>query len=199
MNPATVNRPGTCLLAALLTLAGSAPGTPSLLADAGDTAWLSEPGGELSFSVWYDGQELVGHFEKFAVRVELDESSSEPRALRVEVDLGTADMNDREVNAELAEPDWLDSRTHPVAVFSARDISRDSSGYRASGILHLKNIEQSVEIPLAWERSGASATLSGTVILSRQAWQVGSGEWASDSSLEDRVEVRYRVTLARGE
>lgn len=184
------------LLAAVLLLAGI-PKTGPVLAGVGGAQWSSQTADrELAFSAWYEGEELVGHFTKFSVRIELDEAGGDPRLLTVEVDLGSADMNDREVNEELAEPEWFDSRSYPLAVFTSREIRRAGSGYLANGTLRLKNTEQSVEIPLDWKRDGNSATVSGAVVLSRRAWQVGSGEWASETSLADRVELRYRVALS---
>jgi polyisoprenoid-binding protein YceI len=170
------------------------------LAGANDAQWLSQAtDSELAFSAWYDGKELVGRFAKFDVRVELDAVRNAPRALTVEVEVGTADMKDREINQELAEPDWFDSRSFPVAVFTSREISQSEGGFLAAGVLRLKGIEQAVAIPLTWQRDGDTATLSGSVVVSRSAWRVGAGEWSSDASLADRVEVRYRVVLAPGE
>jgi polyisoprenoid-binding protein YceI len=116
----------------------------------------------------------------------------------VEVKVGSADMNDREINAELVEPDWFNVASFPLAVFTSNQIRRGESGYLARGTLQLKGIERPLEIPLDWRRDGDSATLAGTATLSRQDWQVGAGEWASNASLSDRVELRYRVVLTSG-
>lgn len=173
---------------ALLVSAGTA------LADGNQ--WRSTAAGsELAFSAWYEGEELTGHFEVFAVRVELDEGGAEPVALKVEVTVDSADMKDREVNEELKEPDWFDAASFPTAVFASSEIRAADSGYVATGHLLLKGIDRPLEIPLNWRRDGDSATLSGMIALSRRDWQIGAGEWSSDASLSDRVELRYTVTL----
>jgi len=161
-----------------------------------DTQWISRAAdSELGFSAWYDGEELPGRFERFEAHLQLDDSGSEPRALTVEVDVGSADMNDSQINQELGKPEWFDTAAFPRAEFSSGEIRRAGTGYLASGRLRLKGIDKSLEIPLDWQRDGDVATLSGTAVLMRRDWQVGAGEWASDASLSDRVELRYRVTL----
>ena len=159
--------------------------------------WVSQPEtSELAFTAWYDGEKLPGEFNDFEASVIMDGSGAGPGTLTVQVELVSADMNDREINAELAEPDWFYIASFPRAEFRSDDIRPGDSGYLASGHLRLKGIERALVIPLQWQRDGDRATLSGTVILSRRQWQIGVGEWADDTRLEDRVELRYTVDLA---
>ncbi len=184
-----------CFIAMTWVLLASIPSLEIVLAD--EVPWRSEAAGsELAFSAWYEGEELPGVFENFQVLVELDEPGTGPRTLMVEVEVGSVDMKDREVNAELSEAEWFDVASFPVAVFASRDVRQAGSGFLAVGHLRLKGIEKPLEVPLEWRRDGDSATLSGSLTLSRQNWRVGTGEWASDSSLADRVELRFRVALA---
>ena len=174
---------------------------PALLAatqpaPAAETQWLSQAGpGDLTFSAWYEGEELPGRFADFAARVARDETGT-PTALTVEVILASADMNDREVNEELAEPEWFDTASFPVAVFTSREVRKTESGYVAVGHLRLKGIERALEIPIVWQPEADGVALSGSVTISRRDWQIGTGEWDSDTSLSDRVELHYGVLLA---
>lgn len=178
--------------AALLLTAG--------MARAGEAQWVSRAtDSELAFSAWYEGEELPGRFERFEAHLDLDEAGGEPRALTVQVEVNSVDMNDRQINEELVERDWFDAAAFPQAVFASDEIKRAGEGYLAAGRLRLKGIEKSLEIPIEWRRDGDSATLSGTVTLMRRDWQIGTGQWASDASLADRVELRYRVTLTPGQ
>lgn len=175
-------------VAALLLMAGKV--------QAQDTQWISRGAdSELGFSAWYEGEELPGRFERFEARLQLDDSGTEPRSLTVGIEVGSADMNDRQINEELGKTEWFDTAAFPRAEFSSSDIRRAGTGYLAAGRLRLKGIDKALEIPLEWRLDGDSATLTGTAVLMRRDWQVGAGEWASDASLSDRVELRYRVTL----
>ena len=182
---------GLCV--ALLLASGAGP----VVAD--EAPWLANTDdGDLEFSAWYEGDELRGSFAHFNVRAQLDPAGDGPQALTVEVRVGSADMRDREVNEELREPDWFDAASFPLAVFQCDEVRPAESGYLAAGTLHLKGIDRPLVLPLELQRDGDTATLSGSVILSRRDWQIGTGEWADDERLEDRVEVRYRVALQPG-
>ena len=158
--------------------------------------WQSQAdGSELNFSAWYEGEEIPGRFSRFAVQLTTDDSTGEPAALTVEVEVGSADMSDAEINQELAEPDWFDSASFPAARYISDDITASAGGYVAAGRLLLKGVERPLQVPLAWRREGERATLSGSVDLSRLAWQVGGGEWASDASLKDRVRVSFEIRM----
>jgi polyisoprenoid-binding protein YceI len=165
-------------------------------AAASDLLWHSQAeGSELNFSAWYEGEEIPGRFSRFAVQLTTDDSTGEPAALTVEVEVGSADMSDAEINQELAEPDWFDSASFPAARYLSDDIAASAGGYVAAGRLLLKGVERPLQVPLAWRREGERATLSGSVDLSRLAWQVGGGEWASDASLKDRVRVSFEIRM----
>jgi polyisoprenoid-binding protein YceI len=184
-----VRCPVFCLLSATLAFAECA------IADAAQ--WLSRPeSSELSFSAWYEGTELPGQFTVFTARVTSDEAGSVPRGLAVEVEVSSADMQDREVNEELLEPEWFDVSSFPLARFSSEEIHSTDSGYVAIGHLRIKGIELRLELPLQWRREGEFAVLSGSTVLSRNDWQIGTGDWADDARLSDRVELRYEVMLA---
>ena len=170
--------------------------TATQLAHAEEPQWLSRTGpGELAFSAWYEGEELTGNFADFSARAARDVAGA-PTALVVEVNVVSADMNDREVNEELAEQEWFDTASFPVAVFTSDEIRTTEHGYVAVGHLRLKGIERALNVPIEWEPSEEAVTLSGSVAISRRDWQVGTGEWDSDARLADRVELRYNVTVA---
>lgn len=179
-----------CSVAALLM-------APQLLkADPGQWTLVAADS-ELTFSAYYEGEKLPGRFGSFAVTLETNAETGEPADLLVEVQTGSADMNDREVNAEIVAPAWFDAQAFPLASFASQDIQpAEDDGFLASGRLRIKGIEQALKIPLNWTREGDRAILTGSVRLSRLDWQVGTGEWANDASLSDRVDVRWRVTLA---
>lgn len=163
---------------------------------AGPESWTSVAAeSELRFSAYYEGEELFGQFAAFSVELDTDDATGQPIALTVEVNTASADMNDREINAEIAEPEWFDVRAFPLARFECREIRRAAGDYSAAGVLRLKGIERPLEIPLTWQRDGSTAVLSGSIRLSRSDWHIGTGEWANDASLSDRVDVDWRVHL----
>jgi polyisoprenoid-binding protein YceI len=167
---------------------------------AAETPWESRASGSaLGFSAWYEGEEIPGRFGRFSVRLGTGAADGEPVSLTVEVRMSSADMNDGEVNQELAEPEWFDTAAHPAARFVSDDIVPTDGGFLARGQLRIKGVERPLDVPFAWRADGRQGSLTGAVELSRLAWQVGAGEWASDASLADRVRVSFEVDMQRAE
>ena len=186
---------GACLKTALALLI-----TAVSLPAAAETQWESRAdGSELGFSAWYEGEEIPGRFGRFSARLTTGAAAVEPVSLTVEVRMNSADMNDGEVNEELAEPEWFGTAAYPAARFISDDIVPADGGFLARGQLQIKDVEQPLDVPFAWRLDGDRGRLSGAVELSRLAWRVGVDEWESDASLADRVRVSFDVDMQRAD
>lgn len=184
---------GTARFAVLAVLAVAANG--QVLAD----TWRSaDQPNSLEFATAYDDQGLTGRFNRFGVRLQTANGESDPEALTVEVDTGSADMNDTELNAELAGADWFDSKAHPSAVFVSHTIERTPTDrWRAPGLLRLKGLERPVTVVFSWKAQGDAAELEGQAELSRADWKIGTGEWSGEEHIPDAVQLRFQVSLRR--
>ena len=185
--------PPRLLLVPLLAAAMAAH--PVAGADA--VEWSSLPGdSSLAFSAYYEGEKLPGRFEQFSVSLQTDAASGAPLRLVVEVATGSADMNDREINAEIGEAEWFATDSFPSARFESTDFEATETGYLAQGRLSLKGVERPLELPLSWSHGGDAGELTGTLRMSRLDWRIGTGEWENDASLSDRVDLRWHVRMA---
>ena len=186
------------LVVAPLLAATLAAGPAARLAAGAETVeWTSLAGdSSLEFSAYYEGEELPGRFERFSVTLHTDGVAGAPRSLLVEVATGSADMNDREINAEIAEPEWFAAYVFPTARFESSDIEAGDAGYLARGRLELKGLERTLELLLTWSPANGTGELTGSLRMSRLDWRIGTGEWANDASLSDRVDLRWRVRMA---
>ena len=178
----------------LLAVALAAAAGPS---PADFISWQSiDTDSELQFETRYEEQPLNGRFNTFSAIVTLDGHDELPVALKVLVDVASADMNDRDVNSELGQPAWFDSVSFPRAIFESDQLVRvDNENYIAQGALSLKGVSRDLEVPLTWRRNSATATITGSMDLSRLAWNIGSGEWAETDLISDTVKLEYRITL----
>jgi polyisoprenoid-binding protein YceI len=167
---------------------------------AAETHWESRAdGSELGFSAWYEDEEIPGRFGRFSVRLTTGATAGEPVSLTVEVLTNSADMNDGEVNQELAEPDWFGTAAYPAAGFISDDVVASDAGFVARGQLQIKEVERPLDVPFAWRPEGGYGRLTGAVEFSRLAWRVGVGEWATDARLAERVRVTFDVDMQRTE
>jgi polyisoprenoid-binding protein YceI len=171
--------------------------TLSISCQADESLWHSTgEQSELRFIAHYDGQPLNGRFSRFAVEVSMDEITATPHSLTVVVEVASADMNDSDVNDELGRPDWFDIARYPQAVFDSESIKQtEKDQFVANGKLALKGIEKTLELPFQWQSREHTATLSGTLDLSRLGWNIGVGEWSEGSVIDDTVQLDFQVTL----
>ena len=166
-------------------------------AAADNRTWLSRAdASELRFTAYYEGEALPGQFKDFRVTLRTDDASGEPVALEVDVDTASADMNDREINQELAEPGWFDVRSFTSARFESESIAAADGAYLANGRLRLKGIEHTLTLRFTFDTALPQAGIEGSARLSRLDWNIGVGEWSNDASLSNRVDLSWRVSLA---
>ena len=178
------------LFAAVLAIA-----TGPCLADS--AKWRSVAAdSELQFVARYENQALNGRFNAFSVMVTLAENDGFPLSMKVLVDVASADMNDRDVNSELGQPDWFDSSAFPQAIFESGELVRvDQQRYLARGVLSLKGVSRDLEVPFTWRRNSGTASITGSMEMSRLAWNIGSGEWTETDVISDTVQLNFTVTL----
>ena len=178
-------------IASLLVSALAAPGA---LAD----EWRMQEDGELLFQPTWEGDVVPGRFDDFDVRLDTGEGGIAGSELEVTVRLGSADMDDPDINEAIAGAEWFAVSKFPVATYTSDKIEEAADGaYLSAGHLELKGLRLPVTVPFQWAESGDSAAMSGEVVIDRTRFEVGSGEWASDEPIGTAVRVRFRVTLER--
>src|SRR5690606_15657041 len=132
---------------------------------------------------------------EFEVLLELGPGGREPERLEVTVALASFDMGSREILDAVRAPEWLDLTRFPTARFVSDDIRRQGAGYVARGRLRLKGIEREVTAPFEWERGNDAGRLRGATVIDRTAFDVGTGEWASDDPIGLEIRIAYDVRL----
>lgn len=153
--------------------------------------------GELNFAARYENEELSGRFNTFDVEL-VGPEDGKFHSLRVIVEIGSADMNDREINDALGDPDWFNTQSFPTAVFeSSNIIASGDRVYAARGTLEMKGYRQELEVPFSWAPGSDRAVMSGQLELSRLDWDIGGGEWQDTSAIANAVRVEFQVQFDR--
>ena len=153
---------------------------------------------QLQFISRFEGEEAPGEFKRFDVEVQTDPETAGPGAILVLVDVTSATMGSPDLDAGMAEPEWFDFASIPQAKFQSERIeAKSESEFLVTGFLQLKGVRQPVSLSIRWLSQSSSATLSGTAELSRLSFGIGSGEWSDTTSIEDKVVVRFSISLAK--
>ena len=160
--------------------------------------WRKQDQGELLFEPTWEGEMVPGRFTGFDVSLDTGEGGVTGATLEVTVNLGSADMDDPDINEAIAGSEWFDIGRFPVATYKSDSIETDpDGGHVAKGHLDLKGVRLPVTVPFQWTESNDRAEMSGEVVIDRTRFSVGSGEWANDDPIGTAVRVRFSVALER--
>ena len=159
---------------------------------------LDQANSELGFVATYEGVGFKARFEKFAARIDFD--AERPGAGRYEVLIQVASLNSRSRDRDegMRDTEWFAAAKHPVARFETTAIEQLAPGsYQATGDLTIKRTTRSIQLPFTWTQEGNTARLRAEVTLDRTTFDIGSGDWATDSTIGFQVEVVGDLALTR--
>ena len=161
------------------------------------TLRADQSAGRLEFSATQAGAKFTGSFTRFSVALEFDPAHPDQGRLDVTVDVASIDTQDAERDEILRSADFFWADKYPQAVFHAGQFVRAGAGWRAPGELTIRGVTRAV--PVSFTLAPAAGTgpsvMKGGAHLSRLAFGLGQGDWASTEWVGDPVEVRFELKL----
>lgn len=175
-----------------LTLLITVPTTPVCAG-----TWHSvQAASKLEFVAAYEGAEAPGEFGQFAISMTFDPDALVTSSLLVDVNVASASMNSTDIDEAILGPEWFNASAFPRAEFHSDAIrSLGDSNYAAEGLVSIKGKTRPLTVLFRWQAHQQSAEMSGSLVLSRTDFEIGTGEWAQDSPIGHEVEVRFKVAL----
>lgn len=144
------------------------------------------------------GTEFKGTFDTFAALIIFDPDNLAASKAVIDVHIGTAHTGAADRDENLKSKDWFDVAQFPDARFETTAFHKTGeNAYTADGNLTIKNITLPVTLPfkltIVKSAQGETATMDGTVTLDRSKFQIGTGQWADTSIIENKVPVDVHV------
>lgn len=168
--------------------------------DAGADAWQGDArAGKLEFTAVQAGARFTGRFTEFRVELDLDPAAPAQGRLHVAIATASADTQDDDRDGILRSRDFFWSGQHPQAVYHAEGFERDGDGWRARGELTLRGMARPVTVRFTAATERGRLTMKGGATLSRLAFGVGQGDWASTEWIGDEVAITFALSLARAQ
>lgn len=197
-NEAAVENVAAAVTNAAESVANAAANTAEAAAKTAAVPWKVSAGGQLGFRADYSGTAIEGGFKRWDADIVFSPDDLDHSHISVTVDLASADTADSQRDDMLRSDSFFDIATHPRAAFTSSRI-RHKSGktYSAAGTLSLHGQQKPVTLDFTLDIAGDTATTSGTAPLSRTAFGVGSGEWASTDNIKDEVTATFRFKAKR--
>ena len=148
---------------------------------------------QISFTYSQMGSRMYGTFGKFEATLDFDTEQLERAHTTLHIDLTSIDAGSDDANTELVKPAWFDTARFPVAVFeSSRFTQIAEYRYRIDGQLTLKGITREVQVPVELKPDDAIGIFDGELILKREEFGLGAGEWA-DSVVSRDIAIKFKM------
>ncbi len=155
---------------------------------------------EIVFTIRQTGVPVDGRFRRFDAQLAFDPKKPEASKMALSIDLLSATMGNADADAELAKPDWFDTRKFAQASFQSTAVKALGAGrFEVAGKLTIKGTSRDVVVPVNLVQTGAApnlvSTASGSFTLRRLDFRIGDGDWKDTSMIANEVQVRFKLAV----
>ncbi|MBX8469374.1 MULTISPECIES: YceI family protein [unclassified Pseudomonas] len=148
---------------------------------------------QISFTYNQMGSRMYGTFGKFDATLDFDTDNLAGARTTLHIDLTSIDAGSEDANTELVKPAWFDTDKFPVAVFeSTRFSPAGDNRYLVDGHLTLKGITREVQVPVQLKPDSSIGIFDGELVLKRDQFGLGAGEWA-DTVVSKDIDIKFKV------
>ncbi|MBX3709721.1 MAG: YceI family protein [Gammaproteobacteria bacterium] len=163
-------------------------------------AWEIVPNkSSLTFTGTQNNGPVSGSFKKFNGEITFDPAQLEMSNVIIKVDTSSVSAPYSDLVEVLKSADWFSVKHFPVAVFKASQfIKTGDNKYDAKGTLTIRDKTIPITVNfIVEEMTKTTARVKGSVMLKRNAFGIGQGEWASTEEIKDEVKVDFVLSVIK--
>jgi polyisoprenoid-binding protein YceI len=151
---------------------------------------------EIAFTSKQMGVPVDGKFKKFVAQVAFDPKKPEAAKIGFTIDLASVSIGSSETEAEVAKPDWFNTKAFPQATFQSTSAKAMGPGkFEVAGKLAIKGASQDVVVPVTVTQAGSATTATGAFVIKRLDFKIGDGDWKDTSMVANEVQVKFKLAL----
>jgi polyisoprenoid-binding protein YceI len=155
-------------------------------------------GAELKFVASQSDVPVPGEFRKFSADVDFDPARPTTGKVSIAIEVASVATGSADADAMLKGQDFFDAAHFPQATFTSTSIKAEGAGkFRADGQFTLKGRSLALAVPFTARAEAAGTWFEGAAPVSRLAYKVGEGEWNDTGTLADRVQIKFKLFVAR--
>lgn len=151
------------------------------------------------FTATQNGSPVAGQFKNFTGDINFDPALLDSSNIQITVDMTSLSTSYKEVATTLKTSEWFNTKLFPKAIFKANQFTKTGNNtYEANGTLTIR--DQTVPITLQFtldEYTPTKAHATGSTVLKRTAFSIGSGEWAKTDEVKDDVKVDFTLSAVK--
>ncbi len=142
------------------------------------------------------GVPVTGKFKKMSGDVVFSPTQLATAKAKIDIEVGSYDMGMADYNQNIVGADWFNAAKFPKASFVSTGIkAAATNSYVVSGQFSLKGKTQNVSFPVTLKTEGADQVFDGALTVKRNAFGVGSGDWADTSVVADDVTIKFHIVV----
>lgn len=157
--------------------------------------YVQSKGSSLGFAGTYEGEAFSGTFPGFTTTLRFDPVNLAGAKLDVSIPLAAATTRNADYDNELRGSSFFNSGKFPQARYTAGKFrALGGNRFAADGLLSLRGVSKPVTLTFTWT-PGAVPVLSGTAVVKRLDFGVGSGDWSDTGIIPNDIKVSTKVLL----
>lgn len=151
---------------------------------------------KLGFIATYDGVGFETRFRRFSAIMKFDPQNLSDSLFDVTVDITSVDSRSPDRDEGMLEPEWFDARRFPESRFlSSKFRQLGAVDFEVSGSLSIKGTTHAITLPFQWIKDQDGVRMRGKTTLQRTRFQIGTGDWQTDSTIGFDVQVIVDLQL----
>ena len=150
----------------------------------------------IGFATRQMGAPVSGSFRRFDADVRFDPKDAGKGSASITIYMDEVDAGSDDGTVEIKRRPWFDVKNHPKAEFVSTSLKELGPGrYEATGKMTIKGRTRDVIAPVTVKKEGGLWLFEGAFSINRLDFSIGEGPWADTSTVDDKVEVRFRLLL----
>ena len=166
-------------------------------ANADIIAWQIVPDeSSITFTASQNNAPVMGEFKKFEGNINFDPNQLDKSNVRIIIDTSSVSTSDPDISGTLKTADWLNAKVFPQAIFTANNFTKTgNSAYQANGTLTIRDKSLPVKVLFILDKyTPTNAHAKGMVVLKRDDFGVGQGDWSSTDVVKNEVQVNFKIS-----
>jgi len=165
------------------------------------TEWVIDPdASSITFTGTQTGSQFTGYFTDFDANISFDPEKPANATIAATIYLTSVNTSDQQRNTALPKAEWFHLDQFPTATFTSEHVYQTGPGaYEAKGFLKLRDITKEISLPFMFHEKDNAATVTGSTILNRRDYNVGTGPWATGKWVGLDIEVTISIKATRNQ
>ena len=157
--------------------------------------WVIPGGTKANFTI--DGMlgiDVNGTLTISSASIVFDPANPGTGSMRVNLSVSSLATGIGKRDKHLKSGDYFDMDKYPSISFSSSSIQKSGNGYKVTGKLKMKAVEQNVTIPFTFDDKGSTGMFKGSFTLNRASYGIGTGK---ENGMGKEVKVRLEIPVRK--